>query len=158
MLSARPGAEPARVRRRFTRLASRYDRVIARLSTLPRTLVHGEFYPSNVVLRNSAAAGRICPLDWELAAAAPGLMDLAALTSGEWSRPERRQMAVAYRDALEPRRGWPPSLPELLELLDYCQLHLAMQWLGWAENWSPPKMHRHDWLNELVRLAQRLGL
>jgi hypothetical protein len=33
-----------------------------------------------------------------------------------------------------------------------------VQWLGWAEGWTPPAEHRHDWLGEGIALAERLGL
>ena len=56
---------------------------------------------------------------------------------------------------LTPRRS---PAEELLAALDYCRLHLAMQWLGWAAEWSPPPEHSHDWLAEAFTLADRLGL
>ena len=157
-LRPKRATQTATVRRQFRRLANRYDRVINRLLALPQSFIHGEFYPSNIILRDTALTSRICPIDWEAAAIAPGLIDLTALTSGDWSPDQRRELVSAYREALEPADGWPPAMPELLELVDYCQLHLAMQWLGWAADWSPPKMHAHDWLSEVFRLAKRLGL
>ena len=157
-LHARRAAQSATVWRQFRRVANRYDQVIDRLLTLPRAFIHGEFYPSNIILRDAALINPICPIDWEAAAMAPGLIDLTALTSGDWTTDQRRELVSAYREALEPADGWPPAMPELLECVDYCQLHLAMQWLGWAADWSPPKMHAHNWLNEVFRLAMRLRL
>jgi hypothetical protein len=157
-LHARRAAQPATVWRQFRHVANRYNHVIDRLVTLPRTFIHGEFYPSNIILRDAASNNHICPIDWEAAAIAPGLIDLTALTSGDWTPDQRQDLVSAYHEALEPADGWPPEMPELLELVDYCQLHLAMQWLGWAADWSPPKMHAHNWLNEVLRLAKRLRL
>jgi hypothetical protein len=144
--------------RSFSRLAGRHERVIDRLLTLGETFVHGEFYPSNVILRREGTASRVCPIDWEVAGIGPGLIDLAALTSGAWNLEQKKTMIAAYRDALEPARGWPPSLAELMEGVQYCQLHLAIQWLGWAADWSPPKMHARDWLREAVSLSTTLGI
>lgn len=143
---------------RFQRLASKYDRVVTRLLSLPRAFMHGEFYPSNVILRGNGGAKRVCPIDWEGAAIGPALIDLAALTSGNWTAEERSILIAAYREALEPAHGWPPSLKEMLELVDYCQLHLSVQWLGWASDWSPPRSHAQNWLGEALRLAGVLGL
>ena len=67
-------------------------------------------------------------------------------------------MVAAYREACEPVKNWPPSLAELMEAVSWCQLHLAVQWLGWAAEWSPPEPQAQDWLREALRLAERLGL
>lgn len=144
--------------RRFGKLANRYDQVVQRLLDLPTTFIHGEFYPSNVVLRETKRGRRICPLDWELAAIAPGLMDLAALTSGDWTEDKRKRMVAAYRDALVPTKGWPPAMTDLMEAVERCQLHLAVQLLGWASDWSPPEQHTHNWLRRAFHLAGKLGL
>ena len=144
--------------RRFLRLADRYDRVVKRLIELPTTFIHGEFYPSNVIMRPTKRGREICPVDWEVAAIAPGLIDVGALTSGDWTEEKKKTMLVAYREALEPSNGWPPSLSDLEEAVDYCQLHIAVQLLGWASDWSPPERHAQNWLREALRLAGKLGL
>ncbi len=150
--------DSAPTQRRFARLASRYHRIVSRLLALPTTLIHGEFYPSNVLLRSDGPGRAICAVDWERAAIGPGLVDVAALTCGDWSHEQQRRMVAAYRQALAPDHGWPPALPEMLELVESCQLHLAVQWLGWTTDWSPPKAHARNWLSEAFRLADRLGL
>ncbi len=119
---------------------------------MPRTVIHGEFYASNVLVAGDAADPRVCPVDWELAAAAPGLIDLAALVSGGWSDGDRE------RDRRRlPLRGRPGAFSA--RQLDLARLQLAVQWLGWAEpSWSPPAGQRHDWLGEALALAERLEL
>ena len=77
-----------------------YDRAIERLIRLPSTLIHGEFYASNILVQETREGCRIRPVDWEMAAVGPGLIDLAALTSGAWAERERTEMAAAYHDAL----------------------------------------------------------
>jgi hypothetical protein len=140
-----------RDRERIAHVLDRYEPVIERLASLPATFIHGEYYASNVLV----AGERICPIDWELAAEGPGLIDLAALTTGSWGESERGAIAGAYLDALETPPG---ARDELLETLDCCRLHLAVQWLGWAPGWKPPRAHRHDWLGEAAALVDRLGL
>src|SRR5262249_12836466 len=58
---------------------------------------------------------RICPVDWEIAALGPGLIDLTALTAGNWTREQKTKLVAPYTEALEPCNGWPPSMPELME-------------------------------------------
>jgi aminoglycoside phosphotransferase (APT) family kinase protein len=134
-------------------IAARWDQVVERLSAWPRTLVHGEFYPSNVLIRHGPAS--VVPVDWEMAGVGPGVLDVAALVSGGWSPAERERLALVYRDSL-PRRGR-PAADDLLDALTHCRLYVAVQWLGWSENWSPPVEHAHDWLAEALALAEELG-
>jgi Ser/Thr protein kinase RdoA (MazF antagonist) len=136
-------------------LSTRYDEVVDRLLTLPRTFIHGEFYASNVLV-DGELPERVCPIDWEIAAVGPGLIDLAALVGGKWAENERSALAAAYHSELAELGEKRPPLPDLLEALDWCRLHLAIRWMGWAPGWSPPREHRHDWLNEALLLAERL--
>jgi hypothetical protein len=139
-------------------IAERYGRAVERLTKLPRTLIHGEFYPSNVMVDQGSAPPRICPVDWEMAAIGPGLMDLAALTSGGWSPAQKKAMATAYLRALGNKpRIWKTQRAFLSDL-DHCRLHQAVALLGWSENWTPPPEHKFNWLAEAVRLAETLGL
>jgi hypothetical protein len=135
-------------------LADRYEPVVERLLALPPTLIHGEFYASNVLVQDR----RVCPVDWEMAAVGPGLIDLAALTAGNWTEEQRTALALAYYEALPPGSSQRPAWSELLDALDCCRLHLAIQWLGWSPEWTPPAEHAQDWLGEALRLAERLGL
>jgi Ser/Thr protein kinase RdoA (MazF antagonist) len=140
-------------------LAGRHEQVVEALVALPRTAIHGEFYASNVLVAadfdhtplGSNSDARVAPVDWELAAAGPGLTDLAALVSG-WPEADRRALAAAYADE--------PGVPEFTERdLDFVRLQVAIQWLGWAPpEWEPPEERRHDWLREAVALAEGLGL
>jgi thiamine kinase-like enzyme len=133
-------------------ISERYDPVVEGLLELPRTVIHGEFYASNVLVAGVAPALRVCPVDWELTAAGPGLVDLAALISGDWAEEERGAIVSAYRSA-------PGVAPFSSRQLDLARLHLAVQWLGWAPpSWSPPEGQRHDWLGEALALAEGLGL
>ncbi len=150
--------QPPHVLRGMARLAGGYDRVVDRLLALPATFLHGEFYASNVLVQETAQGLRVCPVDWEMAAVGPGLIDLAALTSGTWSEEERRTLAMAYYDALPATLEWLPSPEVFWSALDYCRLHLAVQWVGWSQEWSPPPEHAHDWLGEALGLAEKVGV
>jgi aminoglycoside phosphotransferase (APT) family kinase protein len=152
---SRRGVSPD-ARRRFARLAARYDRAVRDLLALPVTVIHGEFYPSNVLVRSGRLRHRICPIDWEVAAIGPGAMDLAALMTGSWSPEQKRAMAEAYREAARRAGGAPPPMKDLAEWIERCQLHQAVQWLGWSPVWSPPDLHARNWLQEALRLGERI--
>ncbi len=155
----RAGPSRARsARRGIERLAGNYDRVVERLVALPVTFIHGEFYASNVLVHETGGGLRVCPVDWEMAAVGPGLVDLAALISGGWTTQEKETLARAYHAQLAPRDERWTDLDEFLIALDHCRLHLAVQWLGWASEWSPPLEHAQDWLGEALGLAERLEL
>lgn len=133
-------------------IARGHERVVGRLLALPTTLIHGEFYASNVLVDDATAPQRVAPVDWEQAGVGPALMDLAALTSGGWGEEDRAAIADAYREACA------DTLDDgFTAALDACRLHLALQWLGWSEAWSPPPEHRQDWLDEARRAAGRLS-
>jgi aminoglycoside phosphotransferase (APT) family kinase protein len=120
-------------------LVPAYERAVKRLLELPVTFIHGEFYASNILIQGN----RICPIDWEMAALGPALMDLAALSGGEWTDEQRADLARAYGGA-DP------------VTLDACRLHLAVRWLGWSKEWTPPHEHAQNWLQEAQTLAARL--
>jgi Phosphotransferase enzyme family len=123
----------------MTSLLPASEIAISRLLALPQTLIHGELYASNVVV----TGGRIAPVDWEMAATGPGVIDLAALIAG-WDESSQQRMIAAFG----------PTEPADLAA---AQLLLALQWLGWGTDWHPPLPHRHDWLTE-ARHAARLLL
>lgn len=150
-------ARDAGARREIERLATAYETAVQQLVSLPVTFIHGEFYPSNILLNDdNAGTVRVCPVDWEMAAIAPGLIDLAALTAGNWPDNHREALALAYYDALPTRDR--PRDRDFLTDLEFCRLHLCLQWLGWSAEWQPPTEHAKDWLGEARQLARKLGL
>jgi aminoglycoside phosphotransferase (APT) family kinase protein len=144
-------------RARLEPLARRYDEVAERLVELPVTFIHGEFYASNVLIQRSDEAVRVAPIDWENAAVGPGVVDLAALTTGGWTRPEREEIARGYLEQAA-ALGHAQDERALRETLELARLHLAVQWLGWDPTWTAPAEHRHDWLGEALAIADNLGL
>ena len=139
-------------------LGGRYERAIERLTAMPVTVIHGEFFASNVMLDPTAESLRVCPVDWEMAAVGPGLVDLAGLSSGGWSRADKDAMAIAYYEALPSHVTAKWDVPTFMADLEYCRLHQAVQWLGWSPSWSPPPEHAQNWLKEAIESAERLGL
>jgi hypothetical protein len=132
---------------KLDRIVESYPGVMDVLLALPRTLIHGEFYASNVLVQTTEQGVRICPVDWEMAAIGPGILDVAALASGKWGRERRSMMAQAYCDAL-PETLRPPNL---IAAFECAQLQMALQWLGWSGDWPMYKEHAQDWLAEALR-------
>jgi hypothetical protein len=140
------------------RIAANYDSVVDRLVALPPTIIHGEFYPSNVLLeQQDSETPRVCAVDWEMAAYGPGLIDLAALTSG-WKPEQRLSMVRHYYMALddELRDKWDFATFETD--FNCCRLHQAIQFLGWSRDWSAPPEHAQDWLDEAITIGGQLAL
>ncbi len=144
---AEAGDERARA---LLRALGGYDDLAAELAALPPRFVHGEFYPSNVIVERAPL--RVCPVDWEMAAIGPAAMDLAALTAG-WDYAESARLLRAYA-----RAAGDAAAPALERDVDRCRLHFALQWLGWSAEWRAPREHAHDWLGEALELAHSLEL
>jgi hypothetical protein len=133
-------------------LAARHDEPVEVLLELGQTVLHGDFYASNVLVAGEAQAARVAAVDWELAGAGSGLIDLAALISGDWTDAQRSEMTDAYASR-------PGVAPFSSRELDFARLELAVQWLGWAPpEWVAPAHQRRDWLAEAVALAHGLDI
>ena len=138
-------------------VAAVWERVVERLARWPRSVVHGDFHASNILVhRRGGMALRVRPVDWELAGVGPGLLDLAALTAGGWSAAERERIALAYGRAL-PAALRPDEPADLLDALDHCRLFLAVRWIGASPEWTPPAAHAHDWLADAATLAREVA-
>jgi Ser/Thr protein kinase RdoA (MazF antagonist) len=136
------------------RIDVHYGEVIERLEHLPRTLIHSDFFPSNVLVDRSRTATRIAPVDWEMAGTGTGLLDLASLMAGRWPQEDQMAMAAAYERA---RSGLDPD-EQFLADLARCRLHNAVQLLGVSGNWRPPSDHANDWAAEAASAAEQLGI
>ena len=99
------------------------------LAALPQTLVHNDFNPRNLVLRNTQHGQRLCAFDWELACLGVPQRDLAELLCFTWIQPNSQQQLMGYLerhrqalqassgtaiDALQWRLGFKLSLQNLL--------------------------------------------
>jgi hypothetical protein len=148
-----PGAAEHRA---LERLIAGYGRVVERLLAQPRVVIHGEFYPANVLVQvePNGHVRRVCPVDWEMTAVGSALTDLAALCTG-WSSAGREALATAYAQASD---GQYTNSERVLVDLDWCRLALAVQWLGWSPGWLAPASQAHDWIGETLALAQWLGV
>jgi aminoglycoside phosphotransferase len=153
----------------------------AALRAAPRTVVHGEAFPSNVVL---GPTGELALIDWETAGHGPGVLDLAALSAG-WPPAEAARIASAYAgDAAAVAQGAATgaegaatgaegaaaaaegatavaegAVADALSLLPAARLAVAVRWLG--EPLPAPAAggghaRRTDWWAEAAAAAELL--
>lgn len=104
-----------------------FEGVIPVLLNEEKTLIHGEFYGKNILVRNE----EIFAVDWESAAIGAGEIDLAALTDN-WPKEWRAKAESAYT-----RARWPADRPDDFERrLDVARLYLVLRWLGDRPEWT----------------------
>lgn len=101
--------------------ARTYRTRAALLANAGVTVLHGEFYPANLL----ASSARIWAIDWESAGTGPGEIDLAALTMG-WPSETVDTCLGGYVDARW--RGQAP--PGLLSNLATARIYLCLRMLG----------------------------
>jgi len=132
----------------LARVCRRFGRLGTQLAQGPLTIVHGEFYPQNVLVHDDA----IRPVDWEWAGLAAGEIDLAALTEG-WSRELTRASERAYA-----RARWPAGAPDdFAWRLDVARVYLHLRWLGdRTDPAATPELAGR--LADLEVVASRLGI
>jgi hypothetical protein len=150
------GQGESRARQALARIAAAAKWVGGELEAIPPTVVHGELFPSNVLI-DERADRRAVAIDWEMAAVGPGLVDLAALTAGELPEGWAEAIEDAYRSRLTELA--PELVPASFDrALACCRLYLAVERLGWApRSWEPPAAHRQDWLQVASDLVEGLS-
>ena len=146
------GAVASRGLKELFKLLPRLNRA---LSTGRPTLIHGEFYPSNIMVANTDTSWRVCAVDWEMAGLGVGLLDLAALVAGRWTAAQQQELACSYYQVIS-THGEEWREVDFFETLDCCRLYIALRWLGWSDEWTAPSDHAHDWLEGAMSAGQRL--
>ena len=126
-----------------------FDKVIATLLAAPPTLVHGEFYPHNILYREDA----IFAVDWESAAIGAGELDLAALSEG-WPEDAETECQRTYAVARWPA-GAPPSFAKRCAA---ARVFMQLRWLGEHPGWTQREEEAQWRLAELKRWAERFGV
>lgn len=130
----------------LARLQHAHEAAISNLTRAPAVMLHGDYYPSNIL-----AGTRVRALDFELAGLGPAALDLAALLTGL-----EQPLADAALDAYRSRMGDAQAGEGLEWLLPCARLHLAVRWLGWMPERRPPVHQRFDWVHEAHAAAAAL--
>lgn len=138
------------LQKRFPWLGSlnrRFEECIVLLTDLTQTVIHGEFYPSNILIRNRS----IYPVDWESAAIGPGEIDLAAVTEG-WSENIAQECRRVYRSV-----RWPDATAhDFDQRMDAAGIYLCLRWLG--DTGATTDESSRWYLEQLYTACIRLGL
>ena len=102
-------------------ICEEFEALIPRLLEAPKTVIHGEYFGSNIVYQNGTSR----PIDWQSAAIAPGEVDLASLTHS-WPRQIVRSCERQYM-----RSRWPGGVPDCFEeTLEVARVYMNLRWLG----------------------------
>jgi aminoglycoside phosphotransferase (APT) family kinase protein len=118
----------------------------------PATIIHGEYYPHNVMY--DRRRGAIRPVDWESAALGPAEIDLASLTE-RWPEQTVRDCTREYLRTRRPEGDGAMVTPE--SRMDAARAYLHFRWLGEdPRRTADPK--RRWRFEELRRSAERLGV
>ncbi len=129
-------------------LCRRAEEFVTALLAPPVTVIHGEYYPRNILFRD----GVIYPVDWESAALAPGEIDLASLLDG-WPAEVVRECEREYQHA-----RWPHGAPSDFELkLCAARLYVQFRWLGERPDWTTDE-NQLPLFERLRSAGARLGL
>jgi thiamine kinase-like enzyme len=141
---------------RLEKVTNDYSRAARLLGEQTPTLVHNDLSPKNVIAYRSANPVRICFVDWEMAGAGFGLLDLVHLKYG--LDPEAdRQMRQAYADELRGSGLVPEDELEFQRLVDACELHKTMNRLWRNQVWKKPIEVVTRWVGEAEDLWRRVS-
>jgi hypothetical protein len=103
-------------------VAERFLDVIPTLLQGSPTVVHGEFYPHNIVVRSDVPY----PVDWASAAIGRGEIDLASLTDGWGHDALIEECEEEYAKA-----RWPDGPPtDYQQVLALARVYWPLRWLG----------------------------
>lgn len=128
------------------RVCSDYRRMADALAAAPRTVVHGEMSPQNVLWLE----GEIFPVDWESAAIGPGEIDVAALLFG-WPEETVGRCIAAYWEARQA-----PQPPEFTPRWAAATLYTALRWVPLPQGSDDPRFTLA--LDRLRETARALGI
>lgn len=129
-------------------LCRRFEALAEELETVGPVIVHGEFYPCNILIQN----GRVRPVDWESCAVAPGEIDLATLSDG-WPLEKVSEMEEIYRQT----RWVSSGSPAHTALLDLARCYVHFRWLGNRPEWTLDEQRAWRY-EDLKGLGERLNL
>jgi hypothetical protein len=103
-------------------------------AALPRSVIHGQFFGKNIMLRPRRSRPRIAVIDWETAALGPPTFDLASITGGGWSDDEQRAMRRAYVEQYQAETGNVVDWDAFGRELHAVAIYQTLEWLVW---WAP---------------------
>jgi hypothetical protein len=122
----------------------------------PETLVHGDLWPTNVVILPNADTVGVRLIDWDETAAGPIGFDLSTFLL-RFDPSHRRWILDVYRRAVDRLAGWElpgePDLSLIFETAAYARLVSLLVWsvaAGGESDWLPARLvEMVEWLDEV---------
>jgi aminoglycoside phosphotransferase (APT) family kinase protein len=136
---------------RLARVLDGYDLVADLLAAQPKTLVHNDLSPKNVIADRSTSPARICFVDWEMAGAGCGVLDIVHLKYG-LDEDEDRKMVAAYCAALAGTGLVPSGREDRRSVFAACELHRTLHRLAHVNGWRTPLETVERWVAEAHQL------
>jgi Phosphotransferase enzyme family len=136
-----------RLQRKLTGLDAAYRPAILRaldyfvsirggFSALPHSVIHGEFFGKNIVVRDGSPDQPLAVVDWEGSAIGPSYLDLVSLTCGRWKLPQKQALWRAYFDRYQIDTGLRLDWESFCRHLARLALYHALKWLAWRPDWN----------------------
>lgn len=147
-----PDLQP-RDRRLIAPALNHYARRLEWFAALPRTVIHGQYFAKNIMLRLRNHDQPLAVIDRETAALGPGMYDLISISSGGWTEDERRVMWRAYFDEYHAETGIAREWEDFCEQAREMELYQALEWLAWWRNRSVSHNFGR-WVKELARVLR----
>ncbi len=131
------------------RLVSSVDR----LAAFPQSVIHGQYFGRNIMLRLRRPKQLIAPIDWETAMVGPSWYDLVSLTAGHWTREQRLALWRAYLDAYRAETRSDLGWNSFCSCLHEVEIYQALEWLSW---WRSRSVSHNfgTWMKELERIMK----
>jgi hypothetical protein len=139
----------------LARIVERLEPAPALLAAQPITLVHNDLSPKNAMAVTGGEVPRIAFVDWELAGAGCGALDVVHLAYG-LDPDARRRLLDAYWGALE---GSPLAVEDRQQraaLLAACELHKTLYRLAHAGTLGSDEATVRRWVEEAASWRSRL--
>lgn len=133
----------------------RYAELVRLAESLPRGMIHGEFFGTNVLIRPDRAVERIAVIDWETAAIGPQYVDLASITAGRWTKTQRTAMRRAYFTARFPAATGDEDWRRFNREVDVVATLEAVRWLDY---WVGSDPGRANYVSRVSRWLRELRL
>jgi len=146
----------SRASRRAAALLAGYEELAAAMANQPRTLVHGNYRPKNVVVERPSRHARVAPVDWEVAAIGSSLYDLGHLLDG-FRGPPLRALFGAYRAEAEALGVPVPTDGEAMRLMRAYCLHRVVKSLARASEKGFGERDVGDLLDHGERLREGIS-
>ncbi|MDB4441910.1 aminoglycoside phosphotransferase family protein [bacterium] len=120
-----------KVRKIMARILMQYEKVAAPLSNAPSTLLHGEFYCTNIFIRHEEQRRFICAFDWETAAIGCAALDLTHLLRQRFGI-SSVSLVDSYLEGWNELGGAPFSSTQLWQYIRRFKVHELMYFI-WSD-------------------------